>query len=111
MCFKSDNTTCVLPRIERNISVAAMLEILLNKTSQSQIKVIEDYTKMVLACLFVSYRKFGKTLAEINKMCPHLNALKKKSTEAFKPFVSYSTKTLCHSMGSPLKVAEDIVRK
>ena len=43
-------------------------------------------------------------------MCPHLNALKKKSTEAFKPFVSYSTKTLCHYMGSPLKVAEDIVQ-
>jgi hypothetical protein len=41
-----------LARIERNISVAAILEILLNKTSQSQIKVIEDYTKMVLACLF-----------------------------------------------------------
>ena len=41
-----------LARIERNISVAAILEILLNKKSQSQIKVIEDYTKMVLACLF-----------------------------------------------------------
>jgi hypothetical protein len=38
-----------------------------------------------------------------------LNTLKKKSTDAFKPFISESTKTLCHSMGNPLKVAEDII--
>ena len=117
-------------RIERNISVDAMSGILLNKTSQSQIQVIEDYTKMVLEQSELSASSIKsivnsvnrldnidldniftyKSLAEINKMCPHLNALKKKSTEAFKPFVSYSTKTLCHSMGSPLKVAEDIVQ-
>jgi hypothetical protein len=29
--------------------------------------------------------------------------------DAFRPFVSESTKTLCHSMGNPLKVAEDII--
>ena len=42
-------------------------------------------------------------------MCAGLNTLKKKSTDAFKPFISESTKTLCHSMGNPLKVAEDII--
>lgn len=51
-----------------------------------------------------------KSVAEINeKMCSHLNVLKNKSTQAFKPFVSYSTKSLCHSMGNPLKAAEDMV--
>jgi len=51
-----------------------------------------------------------KPVAEINeKVCSHLNVLKNKSTQAFKPFVSYSTKSLCHSMGNPLKVAEDII--
>ena len=51
-----------------------------------------------------------KSVAEINeKMCSHLNVLKNKSTQAFKPFVSYSTKSLCHSMGNPLKVAEDMI--
>src|SRR5919206_707344 len=38
-----------------------------------------------------------------------LNTLKKKSTDAFRPFISESTKTLCHSMGNPLKVAEDTI--
>jgi hypothetical protein len=50
-----------------------------------------------------------KSLSDINDMCAGLNTLKKKSTDAFKPFISESTKTLCHSMGNPLKVAEDII--
>jgi hypothetical protein len=50
-----------------------------------------------------------RTLSEINDMCVRLNTLKKKSTDAFRPFVSEFTKTLCHSMGNPLKVAEDII--
>jgi hypothetical protein len=51
-----------------------------------------------------------KPIAEINeKMCSNLNVLKNKSTQAFKPFVSSSTKSLCHSMGNPLKAAEDMI--
>ena len=50
-----------------------------------------------------------RSLSDINDICAGLNALKKKSTDAFKPFISESTKTLCHSMGNPLKVAEDII--
>ena len=50
-----------------------------------------------------------RSLSEINDMCTRLNSLKKKSTNAFRPFISNSTKTLCHSMGNPLKVAEDII--
>jgi hypothetical protein len=42
-------------------------------------------------------------------MCLRLNTLKKKSTDAFRPFISSSTRTLCHSMGTPLKVAEDMI--
>jgi hypothetical protein len=48
-------------------------------------------------------------LSEINNMCLRLNTLKKKSTDAFRPFISSSTKTLCHSMRNPLKVAEDMI--
>jgi hypothetical protein len=47
--------------------------------------------------------------SDINDICARLNTLKKKSTDAFRPFISNSTKTLCHSMGNPLKVAEDII--
>ena len=50
-----------------------------------------------------------KPLSDIKNMCTQLNSLKKKSTEAFRPFISESTMTLCHSMGNPLKVAEDII--
>ena len=50
-----------------------------------------------------------RSISEINGMCARLNKLKKKSTDAFRPFISQSTKTLCHSMGNPLKVAEDII--
>jgi hypothetical protein len=50
-----------------------------------------------------------KSQLEINDMCAHLNELKTKSAEAFRPFISPSTRTLCHSMGNPLKVAEDTV--
>jgi hypothetical protein len=50
-----------------------------------------------------------RSVSEINDMCARLNTLKKKSTEVFRPFISESTKTLCHSMGNPLKVAEDII--
>jgi hypothetical protein len=50
-----------------------------------------------------------RSVSEINDMCARLNTLKKKSTDAFRPFISQSTKTLCHSMGNPLKVAEDII--
>jgi hypothetical protein len=50
-----------------------------------------------------------RPISEINDMCARLNTLKKKSTDAFRPFISQSTKTLCHSMGNPLKVAEDII--
>jgi hypothetical protein len=49
-----------------------------------------------------------RSVSDINDMCARLNTLKKKSTDAFRPFISQSTKTLCHSMGNPLKVAEDI---
>ena len=49
-----------------------------------------------------------RPLSDINDMCTRLNSLKKKSTDAFRPFISNS-KTLCHSMGNPLKVAEDII--
>jgi hypothetical protein len=31
-----------------------------------------------------------KSLSDINEMCPRLNTLKRRSTEAFKPFISYS---------------------
>jgi|SRR5690242_2722433 len=50
-----------------------------------------------------------RSVSDINDMCARLNTLKKKSTDAFRPFISQSTKTLCHSMGNPLKVAEDII--
>jgi hypothetical protein len=50
-----------------------------------------------------------RSVSDINDMCVRLNTLKKKSTDAFRPFISESTKTLCHSMGNPLKVAEDII--
>ena len=50
-----------------------------------------------------------RPISDINDMCAQLNTLKKKSTDAFRPFISESTKTLCHSMGNPLKVAEDII--
>jgi hypothetical protein len=50
-----------------------------------------------------------RPVSDINDMCARLNTLKKKSTGAFRPFISESTKTLCHSMGNPLKVAEDII--
>src|SRR5215212_2924876 len=50
-----------------------------------------------------------RTVSDINDMCVRLNILKKKSTDAFRPFISGSIKTLCHSMGNPLKVAEDII--
>jgi hypothetical protein len=50
-----------------------------------------------------------RSISDINDMCARLNTLKKKSTDAFRPFISESTKTLCHSMGNPLKVAEDII--
>jgi hypothetical protein len=50
-----------------------------------------------------------RPLSDLNDMCIRLNSLKKKSTDAFRPFISNSTKTLCHSMGNPLKVAEDII--
>ena len=50
-----------------------------------------------------------RSISEINEMCATLNTLNKKSTDAFRPFISQSTKTLCHSMGNPLKVAEDII--
>ena len=50
-----------------------------------------------------------RSVSDINDMCAQLNTLKKKSTDAFRPFISESTKTLCHSMGNPLKVAEDII--
>ena len=50
-----------------------------------------------------------RSVCDVNEMCAQLNTLKKKSTDAFKPFISQSTKTLCHSMGNPLKVAEDII--
>jgi hypothetical protein len=50
-----------------------------------------------------------RSVSDINDMCVRLNTLKKKSSNAFRPFVSESTKTLCHSMGNPMKIAEDIV--
>jgi hypothetical protein len=50
-----------------------------------------------------------RSVSDINDMCAQLNTLKKKSTDAFRPFISESTKTLCHSMGNPLKVAEDMI--
>jgi hypothetical protein len=50
-----------------------------------------------------------RPVSDINNMCARLNILKKESTDAFRPFISESTKTLCHSMGNPLKVAEDII--
>jgi hypothetical protein len=89
----------------------------------------EDYTKLVLEQSEISASSIKsivntinrldtvnldniftyKSLSDINEMCPRLNTLKRRSTEAFKPFISYSTKTLCHSMGDPLKLAEDVV--
>jgi len=50
-----------------------------------------------------------KPLSEVDEICLRLNTLKKKSTDAFRPFISNSTKTLCHSMGNPLRVGEDII--
>lgn len=50
-----------------------------------------------------------RTLDEANALCEAINSIKERSTMAFKPFLSSSTKTLCHSMGNPLRIAEDIV--
>ena len=50
-----------------------------------------------------------KSIKDVNSMCAQLNEIKKRSTEAFNQFISYSTKTLCHSMGNPLRKAEDII--
>lgn len=53
---------------------------------------------------------FGyKSIKDVNTTCTQLNELKKRSTEKFNQFKSYSTKTLCHSMGNPLRKAEDII--
>ncbi len=41
-----------------------------------------------------------KHLYEINNMCLRLNTLKRKSTDAFRPFISSSTKTLCQKRPS-----------
>jgi hypothetical protein len=70
-------------------------------------------------CIMASVRRLSginieniftyRSVSDINDICARLNTLKKKSTDAFKPFISQSTKTLCHSMGNPLKVAEDII--
>jgi hypothetical protein len=100
------------------------------KTDQDQAVPIEDYAKMILEQSELSNNSVKsivnainrlnninlnniftyRSIQEINeKICPRLNALKKKSTDAFRPFVSYSTKSLCHSMGNPLKAAEDVV--
>ena len=37
------------------------------------------------------------------------NKLKKKSTEALRSFISPSKRTLCHSRGNPMKLAEDTI--
>jgi hypothetical protein len=100
------------------------------KTDQDQAVPIEDYAKMIFEQSELSNNSVKsivnainrlnninlnniftyRSIQEINeKICPRLNALKKKSTDAFRPFVSYSTKSLCHSMGNPLKAAEDVV--
>jgi hypothetical protein len=50
-----------------------------------------------------------KSSIQVDNMCDNLNILKKKSTEAFRPFISSSTTTLCHSMGNPLRIAEDVI--
>ena len=50
-----------------------------------------------------------KSIKDVNTMCTQLNDLKKRSTEKFNQFKSYSTRTLCHSMGNPLRKAEDII--
>ncbi len=62
-----------------------------------------------LSSINIEYIFTYKSQLEINDMCAHLNELKRKSAEAFRPFISSSTRTLCHSMGNPLKVAEDTV--
>jgi hypothetical protein len=62
-----------------------------------------------LSSINIEYIFTYKSQLEINDMCAHLNKLKRKSAEAFRPFISPSTRTLCHSMGNPLKVAEDTV--
>jgi hypothetical protein len=105
-------------------------KILLTKTDQEQAVPIEDYAKTVLEKSELSNNSVKsivnaitrlnninlnniftyRSVEEINeKICPRLNALKKKSTDAFRPFISHSTKSLCHSMGNPLKAAEDVV--
>src|SRR5438067_94545 len=115
---------CLLFESTLSLSVKGnMCEILLTKIQENdggQIIAIVDYAKSVLeqsselpsdsikSILNSIYRldKINlnniftyKPVAEINeKMCSHLNVLKNKSTQAFKPFVSYSTKSLCHSM-------------
>jgi hypothetical protein len=50
-----------------------------------------------------------KSSIQVDNICDNLNILKKKSTEAFRPLISSSTTTLCHSMGNPLRVAEDVI--
>jgi hypothetical protein len=105
-------------------------KILLSKTDQDCAVPIEDYAKKVLEQSELSNNSIKSILNAINrlnninlnniftyrsieeineKICPRLNALKKKSTDAFRPFISHSTKSLCHSMGNPLKAAEDVV--
>ena len=95
----------------------------------SQQLLIMEYANMILEKSTVSYDSVKSIMASVrrlcsinieniftyrpvsdgNNMCARLNILKKKSTDAFRPFLSESTKTLCHSMGNPLKVAEDII--
>jgi hypothetical protein len=88
--------------------VRAILEqstTLSSKSVASLVNSIKRLNEMDLNNIF-SYKPLSKF---DEKKCLMLNALKRRSVEAFQPFISHSTKTLCHSMGNPLRAAEDAI--
>jgi hypothetical protein len=64
--------------------------------------------KRICAIDFANIFRY-RTLDEANVLCEEINRIKGHSTLSFKPFLSSSTQTLCHSMGNPLRVAEDVI--
>ena len=80
---------------------------ILEKSGLSSDSIIASVTR--LSSINIENIFTYKPQSEVDEVCLRLNTLKKKSTDAFRPFISNSTNTLCHSMGNPLKVAEDII--
>ena len=80
---------------------------ILEKSGLSSDSIIASVTR--LSSINIENIFTYKPQSEVDEVCLRLNTLKKKSTDAFRPFISNSTKTLCHSMGNPLKVGEDMI--